>query len=86
VKWQLLVALLVFGFSFTSSAADTAEPVAVDEICGKLVSIGNATEKGTANSAKEGVKPFEHAHVSLFFAHHERGLLCVDDTRCRGYD
>jgi len=66
VKWQLLVTLLVFGFSFTSSAADTAEPVAVDEICGKLVSIRNATEKGTANSAKEGVKPFEHAHVSLF--------------------
>jgi hypothetical protein len=66
VTWQLLFPLLVFGFSFTSSAADTAEPVAVDEICGKLVAIENAPVKGTANSVKEEIKPFEHARVSLF--------------------
>lgn len=66
MKWQLAFALLAFGFSFTSGTSDTAEPVAVDEICGKLVSIENAPEKGTGNSAKENVKPFDHAHVSLF--------------------
>jgi hypothetical protein len=66
VKWQLLFALLVFGFSFTSGTSDTAEPVAVDEICGKLVSIENAPRKETGNSVKEEVKPFERARVSLF--------------------
>lgn len=66
MKWQLVFVLLAFGYSFTSGAADTAEPVAVDEICGKLVSIENAPEKGTGSSAKENVKPFEHVRVSLF--------------------
>lgn len=66
MKQQLLFALLVFGCSFTSSAADTTEPVAVDEICGKLVSIENAPSMGTGNSVKENVKPFEHTRVSLF--------------------
>jgi hypothetical protein len=66
VKRQLLFAMLVFGFPFASNAADTAEPVAVDEICGKLVSIENAPEKGTGSSVKPEAKPFEHARVSLF--------------------
>jgi hypothetical protein len=66
VKWQLLAAFVVLGFSFPGYPADDTEPVSVDEICGKLVSIDNAPEKGTGNSVKEEVKPFEHVRVSLF--------------------
>jgi hypothetical protein len=66
VKWRLLFVLLACGFSFRSRPTDITEPVAVDEICGKLVSIENAPGKRTENSVKEEVKPFEHARVSLF--------------------
>jgi hypothetical protein len=66
VKWQLLAAFVALGLSFPGYPADNPEPVSVDEICGKLVSIENSSGKGTTNSGKQEVKPFEHTRVSLF--------------------
>jgi hypothetical protein len=65
VKWKLLFVVLLFGFLSASHAADSAEPVAVDEICGRLVSV-DPPGKGAGNSVKEAVKPFEHTRVRLF--------------------
>jgi len=69
VKRPLLVAFLLFGaigFSISARSADTAQPVSVDGICGKLVSIEEVPDKGTTNSAHQLVKPFEHTRVRLF--------------------
>jgi hypothetical protein len=57
VKWQLLFALLLLGWSVPAGSADTAEPVTVSAICGKLVSIEGAAEKGTTSSGREDAKP-----------------------------
>ena len=66
MKWQLLAAFVVLGFSFPGYPVDNPEPVAVDEICGKLVFMENGPGKGTGSSTKEDVKPFDHVRVSLF--------------------
>jgi hypothetical protein len=69
VKRPLLVVLLLFGAIGTpmsASSADTAAPVSVDGICGKLVSIEDVSVKGATNSVHEIVKPFEHTRVRLF--------------------
>jgi hypothetical protein len=66
VKWQLLVAFLSLGFSLPADSADTTEPVSVDGICGKLVSIEQIPEKGTTNSFRQEVRPFSHARIRLF--------------------
>ena len=69
MKRLLLAVFLLFGaigFSISATSADTAAPVSVDGICGKLVSIEDAPDKGTTNSAREVIKPFEHARVRLF--------------------
>jgi hypothetical protein len=66
VKWQLPVALLLLGCSVPAGSADTAEPVTVDAICGKLVSIEGAAAKGTASSGREDAKPIPHTRLRLF--------------------
>ena len=69
MKRPLLVGVLLFGaigVSMAASSADTASPVSVDGICGKLVSIEHVPDKGTTNSVHEVVKPFEHTRVRLF--------------------
>jgi hypothetical protein len=66
VKWKLLAFVLLLGFSRSVNSADTPEPVAVDGICGRLVSIGQVPEKGTTNSAPQEVKPFPHIRIRLF--------------------
>ena len=47
MKRQLVVAFLVLGFAVPAISADTAEPVSVDRMCGKLVSIEEVPAKGT---------------------------------------
>jgi hypothetical protein len=66
VKWPLLAAFVALGFAFPGYPADNPEPISVDEICGKLVSVASVPAKGTTDSAKQEVKPFEHTRVSLF--------------------
>jgi len=66
VKWQLVAVCLLLGFSLPANSADTAEPVSVDAICGKLVSIENVPEQGTTNSLRREIKPFSHTRVRLF--------------------
>lgn len=69
MKRQLLASALLLGslgFVIAAYSADTAEPVLVDGACGKLVSIDKVPEKGTSNSFRQEVKPFEHARVQLF--------------------
>jgi hypothetical protein len=66
VKWQLLALVLLLGFFRSANPADTPEPVAVDGLCGKLVSIEGAAQPGTANSPKQEAKPLEHVRVRLF--------------------
>jgi hypothetical protein len=66
VKWQLLLAVLWLGFAPAATSADTAEPVTVDAICGKLVSIEETTEKGSANGAPQDAKPIPHIRLRLF--------------------
>jgi len=66
VKWKLLAFVLLLGFSRPANSADTTEPVAVDGVCGRLVSIGQVPEKGTTNSAPKEVKPLPHIRIRLF--------------------
>jgi hypothetical protein len=66
VKGQLVVAILALGFAVPALSADTAEPVSVDRMCGKLVSIEESTAKGSASpSGQEGMS-VPHARVRLF--------------------
>ncbi len=66
MKWQLLVAILILGFSAPANSADTADPVTVNAICGKLVSIEGAAGKGTTSSGREDPKPIPHTRLRLF--------------------
>ena len=66
MKWPLLVAFLSLGFSLTANSADTTEPVSVDGICGKLVSIEDVANQGTTNSTRQESKPLSHIRIRLF--------------------
>jgi hypothetical protein len=66
VKWKLLALVLLLGFARLANSADTPEPVAVDGICGQLVSSDAAAQQGAANSSKQEVQPLAHARVRLF--------------------
>ncbi len=66
MKRQLVVAFLVFGFAVPMISADTAEPVSVDRMCGKLVSLEEAPAKGTASSSGDQGTSLPHARVRLF--------------------
>jgi len=66
VKWRLLAVFLLVGVSLPANSADTTEPISVDAICGKLVSIEDVAEKETTNSMRQEVKPFAHTRVRLF--------------------
>jgi hypothetical protein len=66
VKWKSLALVVLLGFSRSANSADNPEPVAVDGICGKLVSIDAAAQQGAANSSKQEVRPLEHVRIRLF--------------------
>jgi len=66
VKWRLLIAILILGFSVPVHSADSVEPVTVDAICGKLVSIEGTVQKGTASSGREEAKPIPHTRLRIF--------------------
>jgi hypothetical protein len=66
VKWKLLFTVLWLGFAPSANSGEAAEPVTVDAICGKLVSIEDATEKGSANSIPQDAKPLPHTRLRLF--------------------
>ncbi len=66
MKRQLVVAFLVLGFAAPAISADTAEPVSIDRMCGKLVSVEEAPAKGTASSSGQGGTSVPHARVRLF--------------------
>jgi hypothetical protein len=66
VKWRVFPAFLLLGFSFPANSAETAEPVTVDAICGKLASIEEIADKGTTNSVHQDVKPIAHTRLRIF--------------------
>jgi hypothetical protein len=66
VKRQLVLAFLVFGFAVPAISADTAEPVSIDRMCGKLVSIEETPAKGTASSSGQEGASVPHARIRLF--------------------
>ena len=66
MKLQFMVATLSLAFSAWAQAPQAAEPVSVDRMCGKLVSIGGSRQKGTANSSQQEVKTVSHARLQLF--------------------
>ena len=66
MKWKLLAFVLLLGFSRSANSADTPEPVAVDGICGKLVSSDAAAQEAATNSSKQEVQPLAHVRVRLF--------------------
>ena len=66
MKWQLLALVLLLGFSRSANSADNPEPVAVDGICGKLVSSDATAQQGAANSSKREAQPLEHVRIRLF--------------------
>ena len=66
MKWQLLALALLLGFFRSANSPDTPEPVAVDGICGKLVSSDAAAQQGATNSSKREAQPLEHVRIRLF--------------------
>jgi hypothetical protein len=66
VKQQVLVAVVLLGFSLPANSADTTEPVSVDAICGKLVSIEDVPDKQTTNSLRPEAKPLPHTRIRIF--------------------
>lgn len=66
MKWPLLVAFLSLGFSLPANSVDTTEPVSVDGICGRLVSIEDVAQQGTTNSTRQESKPLSHIPIRLF--------------------
>jgi hypothetical protein len=66
VKRHLVVAFLVLGFAVPAISADTAEPVSVDRLCGKLVSIEETPAKGSASSSEQEGMTVPHARIRLF--------------------
>lgn len=66
MKTHLLVALIFFGAAFPAPSTGEAQPILVERMCGKLVSITRSPEKGTGNSSRQAVTPIAHARVRLF--------------------
>jgi hypothetical protein len=66
VKRQLAVAFLALGLAASSISADTPEPISVDRMCGKLVSMEETPAKGTASSAGQEGTSIAHTRVRLF--------------------
>jgi hypothetical protein len=66
VKWPLLAASLVLGLALPAISSEIAEPVSVNRLCGKLVSIEETPDKGTASSSRQEGKSVPHARVRLF--------------------
>jgi hypothetical protein len=66
VKRQLLAVFLLPGLFLSANSTETAEPVSVDAICGKLVSIEDVPDKETTNSLRQEVKPFAHTRIRIF--------------------
>jgi hypothetical protein len=66
VKRQLLAVFLLLGFSLPANSAENPEPIAVDGICGKLVSSDSAVQQGATNSSKQEVQPLAHIRIRLF--------------------
>jgi hypothetical protein len=66
VKWQLLGASLVLGLALPGISSETADPVSVDRLCGKLVSIEETPDRGTASSSRQEGKPVLRTRVRLF--------------------
>ena len=66
MKRQLVIAFLVLGFAVPAISADTAEPVSVDRMCGKLVSVEEAPARGSAGSSGQEGNSVLHARVRLF--------------------
>ena len=66
MKWKLLAFVLLLGFSRAANSADTQEPVVVDGICGRLVSLETVAQQGTAAPAREEMKPLSRVRIRLF--------------------
>jgi hypothetical protein len=66
VKWRVLVGFLLLGFALPAVSSETAEPVSVDRMCGKLAAIADVPEQGKAKSSDSEPKPVPHARVRLF--------------------
>jgi hypothetical protein len=66
VKWQLVVAFLMLGSALPAVSSETAEPVSVDTMCGKLVAIADVPDQGKANSSQKEPKPVPHERIRLF--------------------
>ncbi len=66
MKWPLLAVFLTLGLSLPAISAQSIEPVSVDRMCGKLVSIEGVSEQGKTNSPKQAAKSLPHARVRLF--------------------
>lgn len=66
MKGQLVVAFMVLGCAVPAISADTVEPVSIDRMCGKLVSIEETPAKGTASSSGQEGTSVPHARVRLF--------------------
>ncbi|MGB8661591.1 MAG: hypothetical protein WCD34_14290 [Candidatus Acidiferrum sp.] len=66
MKWQLLAVCLSLVCFLPVTSAQTSEPVSVDRMCGKLVSMEALPENGKTNSFSREAKPISHARVRLF--------------------
>jgi hypothetical protein len=66
VKWPLLGASLVLGLALPGISSETADPVSVDRLCGKLVSIEETPDRGTASSSRQERKPVLRTRIRLF--------------------
>ncbi|HEY6388219.1 MAG TPA: carboxypeptidase-like regulatory domain-containing protein [Candidatus Acidoferrum sp.] len=66
MKWGLAVASVVLGLVVPAISAETVEPVSVDRMCGRLVSIEETPDKGTVSSSREEGKSLAHVRIRLF--------------------
>jgi hypothetical protein len=66
VKRGLAVASVVLGLVVPAISAETVEPVSVDRMCGRLVSLEETPDKGTASSSQQEGKSLAHARIRLF--------------------
>lgn len=66
MKWKLLAAVLLLAASILESPLQPSEPVSVDRMCGKLVSMEAVREKGKTSSSTFEAKPVSHARIRLF--------------------
>ena len=66
MKWGLALASVMLGLAVPAISSETAEPVSIDRMCGKLVSIEETPDKGKASSSRQESKSVLHARVRLF--------------------